>query len=71
MKEKLLERLSLMDKAIVEAQQRLGQANADLNMLNGCRQELVHIINMVSEPVVPPAEQCAAVQDDCVAQAVA
>jgi hypothetical protein len=51
MKEKLLERLKLMDEAIMKQHQALQQANADLNMLNGCRQELVHIINLCDEPV--------------------
>jgi hypothetical protein len=54
MKEQLLERLKLMDDAIMKQHQTLQQANADLNMLNGCRQELVHIINLCDEPV--PAE---------------
>lgn len=66
MKEQLVERLALMDKAIVDAQQKLGQANADLNMLNGCRQELVHIINLCDAPV--PVIESAAVHDDLVSE---
>lgn len=49
MKDKLFERLKLMDEAIVKQHQTLQQANADMNLLNGCRQELVHIINMCIE----------------------
>ncbi len=49
MKDKLFERLKLMDEAIMKQHQTLQQANADMNMLNGCRQELVHIINMCAE----------------------
>jgi hypothetical protein len=46
MKQQLLERLKLMDNAILDQSQKLAQANADLNMLNGCRQELMHIISL-------------------------
>lgn len=49
MKEKLIERLSLMDQAIAKQTQVLHQANADLNMLNGCKQELAHIISMAEQ----------------------
>lgn len=49
MKEKLLERLELMNKAIEDQHLKLQQASADLNMLNGCKQELVHIINLCDE----------------------
>lgn len=63
MKAKLLERLQLMDKAVQnqhiklqEANNTLQQANADLNLLNGCRQELVHIINLCDQPVEPPVD---------------
>lgn len=63
MKQKLLERLQLMDKAIQDQHQKLQQANgnlqqahADLNMLNGCRQELVHIINLCDMDHAPNEE---------------
>ena len=46
MKEQLLERLKLMDETIQNKGQQLQQANADLNLLNGQRLELVHIINL-------------------------
>ena len=56
MKEKLVERLQIMDAAInkqkdtlQQASNALQQANADLNMLNGCRQELLHVMHMVEE----------------------
>ena len=57
MKEQLLERLKLMDQAIRDQHDKLQQANADLNMLNGCRQELVHIINLCDQPAVDPVDQ--------------
>ena len=50
MKEKLLKRLEEMNKLIDETHKRLQQANADLNMLNGHRAELVNVINMLDQP---------------------
>lgn len=56
MKEKLVERLQIMDEAIKKqtatlqaANTALQQANADLNMLNGCRQELLHVMTMFEQ----------------------
>jgi len=66
MKEKLLERLKLMDEAVMKKSQELQQCNADLNMLNGCRQELVHVINLCDEPAkveVVASHEC---ELDCV-----
>lgn len=51
MKEKLAERLVLIDQAIAKQTTTLHQANADLNMLNGCRQELLHVIHMCDQEV--------------------
>lgn len=74
MKQQLLDRLQLMDKSIQDkhlqlenANKALQQANADLNMLNGCRQELVHIINLCDaealKPVAEPVNDNGAVLD--------
>jgi hypothetical protein len=68
MKEQLIERLQLMDEAIKNQTQKLQQANADLNMLNGCRQELLHIIHMLDqeekEIKVKLDENCHVVTDE-------
>lgn len=54
MKEKLIARMEIMEAAIKkqndtlqQANTALQQANADLNMLNGCRQELIHVMAML------------------------
>ena len=49
MKEKLTERVQLMDEAINKQTNVLHQANADLNALKGARQELLHIIHMIQQ----------------------
>lgn len=66
MKEKLLERLQLMNKAIEEKHQALQQANADLNMLNGCRQELQHVIHMLDLADAETRERGEHTQEKCV-----
>ncbi len=49
MLEKLLERMKLVEEAVVKQTQAVQQAMADMNMLNGVKQELQHIINMAQE----------------------
>lgn len=68
MREKLIERLKLIDEAINKQHQALQQANADLNMLNGCRQELLHVIHLLDqeekEIKVKLDENCHVVTDE-------
>ena len=54
MKAKLLERLKMMDETIAKQNDVYQQAMAQLNALNGCKQELLHILNMCNEPVSEP-----------------
>lgn len=63
MKEKLLERMKLMEEAIARQQQAVNQAMADLNALHGSRQELNFIIAMADEPVLEAVPECSAVAD--------
>ena len=53
MKEKLLKRLEDMNQEIDAKHKQLQQANADLNVLNGHRMELVHILSLCDEVKEP------------------
>lgn len=61
MRENLLKRLDLINKAIERQHRQVDQANYDLTMLQGARQEIVHIMNMPVEPVVEETVLCEAV----------
>jgi len=50
-KEEFQKRLSEIDKAIEEKNKALQQANADLNVLLGCRAECLFWINKQTQPV--------------------
>jgi hypothetical protein len=49
MKEKLLERIGLLEQAYVKQQKLAEQAMADLNAIAGARQELMHILSLMDQ----------------------
>jgi len=50
-KEDIQKRLTEVEKAIEEKNKQLQQANADLNVLIGCRAECMHWIHQFDQPI--------------------